>query len=257
LTDFEPLIRLEDLPESLAVRAREFVASGQTPVTPRLAATVLLLRPANAGYEVFMVRRTPTMPFAPGMYAFPGGAVDSRDSHADLRWDGSSPSEWSKRLGQPPETAQAIVCAAVREVFEETGVLLTNGPVPDGAFESERAALVQRRLGFAEFAAAHDLALRADLLTPWSRWITPVFEPRRYDTYFFLARLPCGQSPRNVGGEADQVTWSRPADRRGLPMLPPTRVTLSELADHPTIDSLFAAASSRDAATPVIPRLAS
>ena len=112
-----------------------------------------------------------------------------------------------------------------------------------------------RQLGFAEFLRARDLALRADLLAPWSRWITPEFEPRRYDTYFFLARLPDGQLTRNVGGEADVVTWLRPADRRGLPMLPPTRVTLTQVDTYGSIDELMAAAAARDAASPIVPRL--
>jgi 8-oxo-dGTP pyrophosphatase MutT (NUDIX family) len=254
LTDFEPLISIEELPPDLAAHARAFVASGQTPAAPRLAATVLLLRPDGVDYRVFMIRRVPTMPFAPGMYAFPGGSVDQRDEDAQLRWEGPSPSNWADRLGQAPAVAQSIVCAAVREVFEETGVLLADVD-PEASFEDERAALVERRLGFAEFAATHDLVLRADLLAPWGRWITPVFEPRRYDTYFFLARLPAGQAARNVGGEADHVSWLRPSDSRGLPMLPPTRVTLRELAAHSSIESLMEASASRDAATPVIPRL--
>ena len=119
----------------------------------------------------------------------------------------------------------------------------------------QRAALVARDLGFAEFLRARDLTLRADLLAPWARWITPEFEPRRYDTYFFLARLPAGQLTRNVGGEADEVRWLRPIDRRGLPMLPPTRVTLKQVDAYDSIDELMAAAADRDAATPVVPRL--
>jgi len=255
LTDYAPPIGIEDLPPALAARAQEFFASGGEPVTPKLAATVLLLDADTSGYRVFMIRRVPTMPFAPGMYAFPGGSVDDRDSEADLRWEGPSPQGWADRLGQPAAVAQAVVCAAVREVFEETGVLLATYGGARRTFEAERAALVERQLSFADFVAANDLVLRADLLAPWSRWITPIFEPRRYDTYFFLARLPSGQAARNVGGEADEVSWLDPAKTRDLAMLPPTRVTLRELAAHSTISSLIDAASSRDAATPVIPRL--
>jgi 8-oxo-dGTP pyrophosphatase MutT (NUDIX family) len=245
----------------LVEHARAFYASGVPAVEPKLAATVLLLRDPPTGYEVHAIRRVPTMPFAAGMYAFPGGTVDPRDAGADLRWAGPTPADWADRLGQPERTAQAIVCAAVREVFEEAGVLLAGssadtvvGDVSGDDWEAQRAALVDRRLGFAEFLNERQLALRADLLEPWSRWITPEFEPRRYDTYFFLARLPLGQRTRNVGGEADLVTWLRPADHEGLPMLPPTRITLSEVAGHASMQALFDAAGGRDARSPVVPR---
>ena len=263
MTEFAPDLRAADLPDKLVAHARAFYASGADPVVPKLAATVLLLRPADGpGFEVHAIRRVPTMPFAPGMYAFPGGTVDPRDADADLRWAGPTPAMWADRLGQPERAAQSIVCAAVREVFEEAGVLLAGpsdetvvGDVSGDDWEAQRAALVDRRLGFADFLTERDLVLRGDLLAPWSRWITPDFEPRRYDTYFFLARLPVGQRTRNVGGEADLVTWLRPAEHEGLPMLPPTRITLAQVATHNSIDALIAAASAQDARKPIIPRL--
>jgi 8-oxo-dGTP pyrophosphatase MutT (NUDIX family) len=251
----------------LLAHARSFYASGAAPAVPRLAATVLLLRPdssdaASGAYEVYAIRRVPTMPFAPGMYAFPGGSVDPRDAGAEIRWAGPDAAACARRLGQSPDQAEAIVCAAVREVFEESGILLAGptestvvGDVSGDDWESERAALVARQLGFAEFLRARDLALRADLLAPWARWVTPEFEPRRYDTYFFLARLPANQVTRNVGGEADEVRWLKPIDRRGLPMLPPTRATLKQVDAYGSIDELMTAAAERDAATPVMPRL--
>jgi 8-oxo-dGTP pyrophosphatase MutT (NUDIX family) len=257
-----PDLRAADLPPKLVAHAREFFASGAEPVTPKLAATVLLLRGDDDGYQVHAIRRVPTMPFAPGMYAFPGGTVDPRDADADLRWSGPAPAEWADRLGQPERAAQAIVCAAVREIFEEAGVLLAGpssddviGDVSGDDWEEQRAALVERRLGFADFLNARNLVLRGDLLAPWSRWITPEFEPRRYDTYFFLARLPGGQRTRNVGGEADLTTWIRPSDCADLPMLPPTRITLAQVDGFGTMDELIASASHRDACTPVTPRL--
>lgn len=226
---------------------------------------MLLLRPthgSDGGFEVHAIRRVPTMPFAPGMYAFPGGTVDPRDADARLRWAGPTPGVWADRLGQPEHVAQAIVCAAVREVFEEAGVLLAGasaadvvGDVSGDGWERQRSELVDRTLGFADFLNERELVLRADLLAPWSRWITPEFEPRRYDTYFFVARLPEGQRTRNVGGEADLVTWLRPAQCDGLPMLPPTRTTMAQAAAHDSIDGLIAAAADRDARTPIIPRL--
>jgi hypothetical protein len=120
---------------------------------------------------------------------------------------------------------------------------------------------VSRELSLSELFARRDLALRGDLLAPWARWITPEFEPRRFDTYFFLAVLPAGQEARDVSGEADHTMWVRPADaltgvaEGRIAMLPPTIVMLRELATYPDVAGALAAAAGRDAATPVMPRL--
>ncbi|MFD0819127.1 NUDIX hydrolase, partial [Micromonospora zhanjiangensis] len=164
--------------------------------------------------------------------------------------------------------AQAVVCAAAREVFEEAGVLLA-GPHPDTVvgdvsgedWETERRALVERRIGFAELLRARGLALRSDLLLPWSRWITPDFEPRRFDTYFFVALLPEGQRPRDVSGEADHTMWIRPEDALAraaageIGMLPPTMATLAEVAGCPGLAEVATMAAGREVATPITPRL--
>jgi 8-oxo-dGTP pyrophosphatase MutT (NUDIX family) len=244
--------------EWLAARAREFYASGATPVTPRLASTVLLLRPGNPGPEVYLIRRASTMAFAAGMHAFPGGRVDPRDSAVQPAWAGPAPAEWAARLGLDEPQARAVVSAAVREVFEESGVLLAG---PDGStvvgdvsgqdWEAARVALIDRRIGFAEFLSDRGLVLRSDLLTPWARWLTPEFEPRRYDTYFFLARLPEGQLTRDVGGEAELVLWGRPGELTDLAMLPPTLATLRELSGFDSIDAAMAA--DRDVSAPYTP----
>jgi 8-oxo-dGTP pyrophosphatase MutT (NUDIX family) len=221
---------------------------------PRPAATVLLLRPP---LHVYLVRRAATMAFAGGMYAFPGGTVDPRDAGTDLDW--VAPPE---RLGLPADQARAVVCAAVREVFEETGVLLAGADagsvLPDVStadWEEARRAVEAREIGFAQLLRERGLVLRGDLLAAWSRWITPEFEPRRYDTYFFLARLPEGQLTRHIGTEASHAAWAAPADTGDLPMLPPTRVTLEQLARFDSVDAALAGALHRDAVTPVRPRL--
>jgi 8-oxo-dGTP pyrophosphatase MutT (NUDIX family) len=245
-------------PDWLVARAREFAASGATPVPPRLAATVVLLRP---GPEVYLLRRVATMAFAADMYVFPGGAVDPRDAEAHPGWAGPPPSSWARRFGVDDDaTAQSIVCAAVREVFEESGVLLAGpddrsvvGDVSAPDWEAARVALIAREFGFAEFLAERGLVLRSDLLAPWSRWITPEFEPRRFDTYFFLARLPEHQRTRDVGGEAAHVVWGRPSELADLPMLPPTLVTLRQLAAYDDVGAVLAAAEDRDLA-PVQPK---
>ena len=130
--------------------------------------------------------------------------------------------------------------------------MLPDVSTPD--WEEARRAVEAREIGFADLLRARGLVLRADLLYPWSRWITPEFEPRRYDTFFFLARMPLGQRTREVGGEASHAVWVPPA-AGDLPMLPPTRVTLAQLADSGSIDAAVAAAADRDVATPVKPRV--
>lgn len=254
-------------PDFLVPHARQFHADGLVPAVPRRAATVLLLREAATatnptGFEVYLLRRAATMPFASGVYAYPGGRVDPRDESVAVEWAGPSPQRWGVALGLDPAGARAVLCAAVREVFEETGVLLAGDvPATDAGttrageaivdLEAERAALVAGELGLAELLRGLDLPLRSDLLAPWARWITPVEEPRRYDTWFFLARLPRGQRTRDVSGEADHTVWLRPDAAGDLIMLPPTRMTLDDLASYPSINAAMAAP--RDAATPVTP----
>ncbi|MDT0529673.1 NUDIX domain-containing protein [Micromonospora sp. DSM 115977] len=254
-------------PPALVAHARRFHAEGGTPAPPRVAATVLLLRPAGDDFEVYLIRRVAAMAFG-GMYAFPGGGVDPSDSQAHLDWAGPTPAGWGERLGLAPEAAQAVVCAAAREVFEEAGVLLAGpdtqtvvGDVSGDDWEADRVALEQRRGGFADLLARRGLTLRSDLLLPWSRWITPEFEPRRFDTYFFVALLPEGQRTRDVSGEADHTLWVRPADALAraeageLTMLPPTLVNLAQVAAGRDLAGVARAAATRDASTPVTPRL--
>ena len=235
-------------------------------VAPRAAATVLLLREGPGGEPlVHMLRRRTSMAFAGGAYAYPGGGVDPRDER-EVRWAGPGLAHWSAVLGVPEARAQAVVCAAVRETFEESGVLLA-GP-QDGTvvadttgadWERDRRALVSRELGFADFLARRELALRSDLLAPWARWITPEFEERRYDTWFFLARLPEGQRTRDVSGEADRTVWLPPSEgvegytRGEMVMLPPTISTLRALLPYPTADAALASAAQRDL-SPVLAR---
>jgi 8-oxo-dGTP pyrophosphatase MutT (NUDIX family) len=216
-----------------------------TPAQPRQASTVLLLRDGTAGLEVYLQRRTRGMPFAGGMTAYIGGGVDARDGDVEIAWVGPGPERWAEAYGCDERTARELVCAAVRETFEEAGVLLA-GPaetggatvVPDVSgedWEAQRQALQSRELSLAELLAARGLAIRADLLRPFAHWITPPVEPRRYDTKFFAAALPAGQEARHVSGEADEVGWLAPSAalaemRAGTrPMLPPTIHTLTQL----------------------------
>jgi 8-oxo-dGTP pyrophosphatase MutT (NUDIX family) len=243
-----PAIRL---PPHFAARAREVLDGTVPPVKPRDAATVMLLRPAvtaegeAGGLQVYMLRRRSSMAFAAGAYVFPGGSVDASDSDGGIAWAGPDAQEWGRRLDAPAPLARALVCAAVRETFEESGVLLAGpagpgaGPVlaatGDDGWEADRQALLAGSLTLAGLLRRRGLVLRSDLLRPWSRWITPVTEERRYDTRFFAAALPSGQHARDVGGEADETAWMEPgaalaaATSREIALMPPTAVTLGEL----------------------------
>ncbi len=261
-------IRLPGFP---AEHALDVLEGRVPPATARDAATVMLLRPARPaargappadGPEVYMLRRKPSMAFAPGAFVFPGGSVDARDADEQIAWAGPGAGEWGQIFDAPPELARALVCAAVRETFEESGVLLA-GPAADSVvadttgadWEADRQALLSRSLSLAEMLARRGLVLRSDLLRPWSRWITPVIEKRRFDARFFAAALPHQQRTRDVGGEASAVAWVRPGDaiamgrRKEILLWPPTAVSLAELA---ACRDLAAALSPRQV-RPVLP----
>lgn len=232
---------------------------------PRQAATVLLLRDGTAGLEVYLLRRTKGMPFAGGMTAYPGGGVDPRDADVEIGWAGPSPAEWATAFGCDERLARELVCAAVRETFEEAGVLLA-GPaegtvVPDVSgddWEEQRQALLSHDLSLTELLADRGLVLRSDLLRPFAHWITPPMESRRYDTKFFVAALPAGQEARDVSGEADEAAWLAPAAAleehwaASRPMLPPTSHTLSQLGRFPDVAAALAG-SPPDPLEPIMP----
>ncbi len=250
------------VPPDLLAHAARFVSGELEPARPRGASTVVLMRPGDAGQEVYLLRRHSGMAFAAGMFAFPGGTVDRRDSDQAVAWAGPNASQWAERLACDAAEARALVCAAVRETFEEAGVLLAgdgaNSVVDDTTgddWERDRAGLVDRSLSFTTFLARRGLVLRSDLLAPWAHWITPEFEPRRYDTRFFVAIMPGGQRTRDVSGEADQVTWLRPAvalagvHAGSMAMLAPTYVTLEEMAGFASPAEVLAAAETREIRT--------
>jgi 8-oxo-dGTP pyrophosphatase MutT (NUDIX family) len=252
----------------LADTVRRLDSGEQQPVTPRPAATVLLVRDRDGGPEVYLLRRTASMSFAAGFFVFPGGSVDDRDRDLPPEaWVGPPPTQWADRLGCDTSLAQALVCAAVRETFEESGVVLAGADresvVADTSgedWEADRIALLDRSLSLAQLLRRRDLMLRADLLRPWAHWITPEVEPKRFDTRFFVAALPEGQRTRDVGGEADRVVWMRPNDaldreRRGeLSMLPPTIAALTGLADCADVAAVLRAGDEREI-SPVLPKI--
>lgn len=266
------------LPPEFAPRIRAAAAGGVSVVAARHAATVVLLRDGAQGLEAYLLRRSSSMAFAAGMHVFPGGSVDPRDEALPPScWTGQPAQDWAPALSATLPLARALVCAAVRETFEETGVLLAgtsgaDGEDPDNrrtavladvsgeSWEADRLGLLDGSSPLAAILARRRLVLRADLLRPWAHWITPELEPRRYDTRFFVAGLPAGQRTRHVGGEADAVAWLRPqtaldaAAAGEVGLMPPTALTLAELRSYRTVDAVLAAAQSRDV-RPVLPRL--
>lgn len=221
-------------------------AASPAPLTPRPAATVMLIRDQHQdgqGLEVFLMRRHSAMDFVAGVMVFPGGGVDDRDRNADVAWHGPDRQWWADRFGIDVELAEALVCAAARETFEECGVLFAGAAddpdllVDDASvYREQRAALENKSLSFGEFLRSEKLMLRADLLRPWANWVTPKEErTRRYDTYFFVGAIPQGQRADGDNTETDKADWVTPqaalddfADGRSF-LLPPTWTQLDAL----------------------------
>jgi len=232
------------LPESL----RPPASGGGVSAPPRDAATIALVRDGERGLETYLLRRRSTLEFAPGVLVFPGGAVHDADKKLE-RWIGPEPSEWAERFGCDEATARGLVVAAIRETYEESGVLFASGSEGEpvlaemAGMVAERNALDRRELDFEEFLAAHGLFVRTDQLGAWAHWVTPAFEPKRFDTRFFVAALPAGQVTGDVPGEADRASWWPIADiwkeleSGSSMMLPPTSVTCGEL-EGLTVDEL-------------------
>ena len=249
------------MPPEVSRRAHALLA-GEWQVPPvRDASTVVLLRDASV-LETFLMRRAATMAFAAGMYVFPGGRVDDVDCDLDVRWTGTLPE--ADRMTATEGAARGLIVGAVREVFEETGVLLAvddagRVPAEDDQWEADRSLVAESSEALADVLARRGLRLDPGLLPLWTHWITPEIESKRYDVRFFVAAVPSGQRVRDVSGEADLVRWISPPAAltdyaRGLlPMLPPTVATLADLAPMHDVGSVLAAAAEREV-RPLMPR---
>lgn len=206
------------------------------------AATIVVVRDGEHGLEAYLMRRQTSMAFAAGFYVFPGGGVLASD-YDDIDWVGPDADVWAARWRCEPDLARALVVAAVRETFEETGVLLA-GPDADSVLadttdlEPVRDALEEGEIGFADFLSDEGLVLRADLVGAWAHWITPWFEPRRYDTRFFVAALPEGQKVGAISREADRASWAplsavlASVEQGEATMMPPTIATCRDVSTH-------------------------
>ena len=222
-------------------------AVGTVAVEVRPAATVVLLRPGVSGLEALLTRRPSTMAFAADMQVFPGGRVDAADADPSLRGRSvRSPDEAAVALGGalPPDIALAAHMAAVRELFEEAGVLLADTHAPATEIAAGRSALLRGEVTLAGLAAELGLSLRTDLLVPLSRWVTPPIMARRFDTQFFAAVLADGVEPSFEGGEVVAHAWWRPGDALAamaageLAMWVPTSATLQQLENATSIEQI-------------------
>lgn len=233
--------------------------SAENPAHP--AATVILVRDGGAGPEIFMVRRHADTSFMAGQHVFPGGRVDAADRPcADATWfdRANQDAAWPDL---PMADAVAYQVAAARELFEEAGVLLARtsagglvslaNPVDHERFSTYRRAVHAGTLALDLLMAGETLRLALDALLPWAHWVTPPVTTRRFDTRFFVARLPAGQTPVHDEAETTASEWtsaSRALDsaRRGdIVLPPPTWMTLRELEAFGSVDEIFAAAPER------------
>lgn len=228
-------------------------------VPVRDAATVVLVRDRPGGFEAFMLQRNLKSVFVAGMHVFPGGAVDPSDREPAIEpWcRGRSDGQASAELGLAAG-GLAFWVAAIREAFEEAGILLAytaagelvrfDDPLVINRFDDHRHAVDHGHRAMIEMCRREQIVLAVDAMHYIAHWITPLGPPRRYDTRFFVARAPDAQRPLHDDRETIAHRWIRPRDalfahQRGeLEMIRPTLHTLETLTHHRDVDSLLAAA---------------
>lgn len=266
-TEFE--IPHERLPAGFAEGLDDVPAA---PATPRPAATIVLLRPGDSGPEVLLLKRNRTVGFVPGAFVFPGGRVDAADALPAVaeRLRGISVAEAARRLrlGEEGSSAVAYYVAALREAFEETGILVgrdDNGHWLSSAAHDPRLELAQDRLhakavGFAQLLQELGATLDGSAIEYIAHWITPAAEPRRYDTRFFAVGLHARLEARPDGSEITEARWLTPADalrqsQEGrLPMVFPTIRTLRSFLPFDDITQLLESFQETEIPT-ILPRL--
>lgn len=247
---------LVDLPPRFGMDRPAFdKLEGRPPGELRTATSVILARDGADGLEVFLLQRADSMAFGAGMSVFPGGGLDDADRSAlaDGLVDPDAAADAAASWGTTPDEAAALLACAVRETYEETGVLHADVAVPPAG---TRERLVGREIGLRDVVGR----VAADRLRPWARWLTPEVMPKRYDTAFFVAAVPPGQEPDGETSEAVGAGWCAPshalrewdAKERGL--MPPTWAVLTELAAAPDVATLLTSASGRRP-EPITPRL--
>jgi 8-oxo-dGTP pyrophosphatase MutT (NUDIX family) len=240
------------------------------------AATVILVRHSeSAGWKIFLARRHHKQSFMAGAYVFPGGQVENYDKSSGLgSYIKKSPDFNPARILQenelPEEEALGFFIAAIRETFEEVGILLGGSLSGDfvsfhdrnirARYSEHRRRLYASEISLSEIAREEDIVFFPDVLVPYAHWITPEFENMRFDTRFFLAKLPPEQRPVADATELTESLWVTPKNalemhqRKEIMLMPPTLKTIEELCAFKSIDELFAATAKKDI-YPILPQL--
>ena len=251
MIDPDSVIPFDRLPEKFAESLEN---PPFEPVAPRPAATIVLMRDGDHGMEILLMKRSRSAGFVPGAYVFPGGRVDGSDGTDEMlqRIDGLTQARAADRLDLNDVTPPAIAyyLAALREAFEETGILVahdTEGGEPATAAEDEsvnalRDDLMEDRISFADTLDRMGCRIDGEAIEYLAHWITPKPEPRRYDTRFFAAKVREGALPIVDPREMTDAVWITPQaallrnNEGTLPMVFPTNKTLEKLRDHASTD---------------------
>jgi len=225
--------------------------------TPVPAATILMLRDGVDALEVFMVVRHHQIDFASGALVFPGGKVDAGDSHVRSRCMG---------VEDDDDVSLALQVGAIREAFEECGILLAREPGTTQlisaerllSLESYRDSLVKNEISISEFLERENLFLACDLLQPYAHWVTPEMMPKRFDTWFYLAQAPADHLAAHDGHESVDSVWISPqealagAQSGQYTVIFPTRLNIEMLAESDSVETAMAHARARTI-IPVLP----
>ncbi len=227
-------------------------------VTPRQAATVVMLRDGSTGLEVFLVKRHGLSDVLGGAYVFPGGKLDESDTQVDAATHlDQDATHLHAALGEPdiaPSHATGLYVAALREAFEESGVLFTANAAAAHAAQAQAPSLP-----FNQLLAQLGLRLQTSAVLPWARWITPQVPPhtaKRFDTRFFVAAAPSDQEARHDNHEATESVWLAPRAAldqywsREIELAPPQILSLAQLSRHASVASVLQ--SARNQPPPVI-----
>ncbi len=238
-------------------------------VTPRPAATLILVRDGQAGLEVLLGEKTSKVNFAAGAFVFPGGALDSTDLGANFVLSGTLTDDGANQILGVYDGALSYWIAAIRECFEEVGILFAK-PADSLLFAQDefvafrlqkRDDLMRDEIAFQEIVKEGNLVLEADQLHYFSRWITHAGSPRRYDTRFFIAQMPQDQVAQHDGGELVDHCWLTPSEalvlsgEGRLNLMFPTQKTLEKLQEFSSVDDALNYARSARPIVPMDPRL--
>jgi 8-oxo-dGTP pyrophosphatase MutT (NUDIX family) len=254
-----------------AADSEQSSAAGGGAVAPRPASSVILLRDGELGPEVFMVERQRSAKFVGGAHVFPGGRVDAEDAEAEDLCIGLDDAAASQRLAVE-RGGLAHYVAAIRECFEEAGVLLArhaddeqlvrfDDPEVAERFNTARHAIHAGEGTLAQLCVLEDLQLLPGRMHFVSHWLTPIGERRRFDTRFFIAEAPRSQAPLHDDQETIDSLWIRPADAlakeqaRELRMMPPTIASLRMLAEHGSVADVVASVEAAGVPSRIEPRV--